>query len=99
MKHDGYKKLVLYSIHFVKRFLQQQHKMAANGLPQRRPKHPATTALLLLSTTSHLLAMLNKIGSRWLLGVIKSMGGLDSIVLAVSTILFTKSVQNSSRIF
>jgi hypothetical protein len=106
MKHDGYKKFVLYSIHFahyhfVKNFLKQQQKMSfiANGIPRHRSKGPVITAMLVLSTTSHLMAVLNKMGTRWLSRTIRSMGGLDSIVLAVSTIIFTKSIQSSSRIF
>lgn len=106
MKHDGYKKLAFYSIHFVhyhfaKNFLKQQQKTAAmaNGLPRYRPKNPVATAMLILSTTGHLLSVLNKIGNRWLSRTIKSMGGMDSILLAISTIIFTKSIQSSSRIF
>lgn len=58
----------------------------------------AQTMLLLaaLNTTSHVLA---KKSIHWASKSIHNMGGLDSVLLALSTVALTKSIQRSERIF
>ncbi|KAL7331584.1 hypothetical protein PS15p_203757 [Mucor circinelloides] len=102
VQHSSYKQCLRYLIlfldyHFNKAFTkkQQMHLMTT---AKNSSKSPFTTIMLLLSTMTHLLAVTSKIGSKWTQNFIKSLGGLDSIVLAACTIAFTKSLQ-SDRIF
>lgn len=101
IQHNSYKQSIKYFIHFLSYHFskvftnkQQVHLMTT----EKSSKNPFTNIILLLATMTHLLAVFTKIGSKWTQSFIKSMGGLDSIVLAICTIAFTKSLQ-SDRIF
>ncbi|KAG2212401.1 hypothetical protein INT47_001762 [Mucor saturninus] len=98
MKNGGYKNLLRYTMHFVQyHFSKQQHHHHQSSLVHN--SSPATTMILVLATMSHLLVVLKKVGLKWASKTIRNMGGLDSIVMAVSAIAFAKSIQSSGRVF
>lgn len=110
IKHDGYINLLKYTIHFVQYhlmdvFSKQQENLtvtsnvASNVVSKFNRRDPVTTAILLLKTTSHLTFAGRKIISKWLSHTIRNMGGLDSVILAISAIAFAKTMQKSDRIF
>ncbi len=102
IKHDGYLNLMRYTISFIKDiFMKQQQQLHINSTVNKfnSSKSPLTTFRLLFGTVSHLFIVSQKITSRWLSHTIKNMGGLDSIILAISAIAFAKTIQKSERIF
>lgn len=99
MKNGGYKNLLRYTIHFVQyHFSKQQHHHHHRSVLQHNSS-PATTMILVMATMSHLLVVLKKAGLKWASKTIRNMGGLDSIIMAVSAIAFARSVQSSGRVF
>jgi hypothetical protein len=101
IQHNSCQQCIKYFIHFLNYHFnkvftnkRQVHIMTT----KKSSKNPFTNIILLSATIIHLLAGFTKIGSKWIQSFIKSMGGLDSIVLAICTIAFTKSLQ-SDRIF
>jgi hypothetical protein len=77
-------------------------KIAANT-QQKQPVAAITAkkgfrggVLVWAATLCHVLVVLKKMGPKW---VSNNMGGIDGLVLAISKIAFTKSVQRSDRIF
>ncbi|CAO3612625.1 unnamed protein product [Mucor hiemalis] len=106
IRHDGYINLLKYTIHFVQYhlmdiFSKQQESLAvtSNVVSRINKRDPLTTAILLLKTTSHLTLVVRKIISKWLSHTIRNMGGLDSVILAISAVAFAKTMQKSDRIF
>ncbi|KAL9549737.1 hypothetical protein MBANPS3_005070 [Mucor bainieri] len=102
VQHNSYRQCIQYLMHFMdyhfNRVFSKKQQMHLMTTAKNSSRSPLTTMILMLSTMTHLLAVITKIGSKWTQNFIKSLGGLDSIVLAICTIAFTKSLQ-SDRIF
>ncbi|CAO3644041.1 unnamed protein product [Mucor fragilis] len=102
VRYSSYKQCIRYLIHFMdyhfNRAFSKKQQMHLMTTAKNSSRSPLTTMILMLSTMTHLLAVITKIGSKWTQNFINSLGGLDSIVLAACTIAFTKSLQ-PDRIF
>ncbi|KAG2236396.1 hypothetical protein INT48_008378 [Thamnidium elegans] len=95
IRHNSYKQLITYSVHFIRHHIMNQTQKTVSI---HRTVHPIQTFILLLATVSHLLVRFQKIGYKWAAHTIRNMGGLDSVVLALSAIIFAKSIQRTNRI-
>ncbi|GAN09153.1 hypothetical protein MAM1_0247c08675 [Mucor ambiguus] len=102
VQHNSYKQCIKYLVHFMdyhfNKVFSKKQQMHLMTTAKNSSRSPLTTMVLMISTMTHLLAVITKLGSKWTQNFIKSLGGLDSIVLAICTIAFTKSLQ-SDRIF
>lgn len=96
VRHNSYKQLITYSIHFIRHHLMHQRRNTVSTA--HRTAHPIQTFIVLLTTVSHLLVRFQKIGYKWAARTVRNMGGLDSVVLALSAIIFAKSIQHKDRI-
>lgn len=95
VRHNSYKQLITYSIHFVRHHLVHKQR---NTVSTHQTAHPIQTFILLMATVSHLLVRFQKIGYKWTARTVRNMGGLDSVVLALSAIIFAKSIQHKNCI-
>lgn len=112
VRHAQYEQVVKFSVDFVLYHLkkiaatittQQQKHIIQQQATRKNNKGAASplgvVILVRAATVSRALVVLKKMGPKWIHKALRNMGGLDGIVLAVSTIAFTKSIQRSDRIF
>ncbi|GAA5801551.1 hypothetical protein HPULCUR_006999 [Helicostylum pulchrum] len=85
-------------IYFPETYAGTKSWQQRNTVSTHRAVHPIQTFILLLATVSHLLVRFQKIGYKWAAHTVRNMGGLDSVVLALSAIIFAKSIQRTNRI-
>lgn len=106
VRTNGYRKTLLYVIHFFRfqiiKYLIKQNLLSSKAQSQSLANvaqysldNPRKSFFVALSLLKHTSIFIMKFISK----SIKNIGGLDSILLAFSTIALTKSIQHSNTIF